>query len=126
MRIYSVNLVRTLKPLINKLYGRPTLNFIRGFYDAEGTIYNDSGYWVIEISQRDPIIIANLSKGLQDQCIYGFIKRREYHDKRRDRKYAKYVLVLKRKSTVYRFLTLVGLRHIKHISVVKSPRPRPL
>ncbi len=119
MRVYSVDLVKTLKSLINKLYERPTLNFIRGFFDAEGTIYNDSGYWVIEISQKDPVIIANLSNGFRDRCMYGYIKRREYYDKRRGKNYVKYVLVLKRKSTVYRFLTRVGLRHIKHISVIE-------
>ncbi len=126
MRLYSTNLVKTLKPLISKLYERPTLNFIRGFFDAEGTIYNDSGYWVIEITQKDPIIIANLSNSLRDRCMYGYIKRREYYDKRRGKSYVKYVFVLKRKSSVYRFLTRVGLRHIKHLSVVHSYRHRPL
>ncbi len=118
MRIYGKDFVENMKRLIPALKGRPTINFIRGFFDAEGTIYREGKYIVIEINQHDGPIIANLSIALRDRCIYSYIRYQEYLDKRRGKIYTRYILRIKRKTSAYRFLTKVGLRHPKHLKVL--------
>ena len=122
MRIYGKDVVETIRNKISELYGNPTTNFIRGFFDAEGTIYIDNGYIIIEFDQKDPAILANIANSLYDRCIYTRIRRREYFDKRpnKNKLYVKYELRIKRKTSVYRFLNKIGLRHIKHITIISS------
>ncbi len=126
MRIYGVKTVEGFRQLITELKSRPTLNFIRGFFDAEGTINVEQGkYIVIEISQHEGTIIANLAIALRDRCIYSYIRYREYYDPRPKKRktYTRYVLRIKRMSSVYRFLSRVGVRHPKHVSKLMRLRP---
>ena len=41
LRVYSVYLIRVLEKVLQQLYERPTINYIRGFFDAEGGIYTE-------------------------------------------------------------------------------------
>ncbi len=126
LRIYGTDIVREFRKLVVELKSKPTINFIRGFFDAEGTILVEQGkYVVIEISQRDAPLLANLAVALRDRCIYPYIKYQAYYDHRpsRMKTYTRYVLRIKRKSSVYRFLNKVGLRHPKHISEMSRLRP---
>ena len=61
MRIYSKELASRIGKIINELKSRPTLNFIRGFFDAEGSVYKEGKYIVIEIKQHEGPLIANIS-----------------------------------------------------------------
>ncbi len=119
MRIYGKNWVSRIGTVLTMLKSQPTTNFIRGFFDAEGTISIEQGkYVVIEINQHEAPLIANISLALRDRCIYPYIRYQEYFDRRRGKTYTRYVLRIKRKSSVYRFLTRIGLRHPKHMKIL--------
>ncbi len=132
LRIYNKKLAAKMQQLVENLRNNPTTNFIRGFFDAEGTItsekYYNKTYIVIEIVSADPLIIANLQSSLYDRCIYGYNKQRTYYDKRRAKTYTSYRLIIKRQSSVERFLLRIGVRHIKHIVKLTklSASPSPL
>ena len=126
MRIYNTIKVKEIKQLIDKLVNRPTVNFIRGFFDAEGTIFYYQPwrrkYIVIELSSSNPVVIANIQTALYDRCIYAYTWAKDYFDKRPQKRktYRIYILRIKRQSSVKRFLEKVGLRHPKHISKLSS------
>ena len=101
----------------------PTINFIRGFFDAEGCTYIEGKSMVIEMNQYDKDLIMNLAMTLKRNNIYPYIRYQEYLDKRRSKIYSRYVLRIKRKSSVYKFLTKIGLHHPKHIKKISCLRP---
>ncbi len=136
LRLYSTSFVRTLQQVERQLYEKPTINYIRGFFDAEGGVYVESygqkKYIVIEITSGDPIVLANIQSALYDRCIYAYTRRVEYVDRRpgRGRRYMIYRLRVKRRSSVARFLVKVGLRHPKHMKSIlnffQGPAPLPV
>ena len=116
LRIYSKNLVAIIESLINKLYDEPSVNFIRGYFDAEGSIWIDQNrYIVIEIASANQAIINNIKKSLHNSCIYGYMRTKSYYDKRRKKTYTIHRLVIKQRNSVGHFLKNVGIRHPKHI-----------
>ena len=127
MRIYGKEFVGILGNSIIKLKKNPTTNFIRGFFDAEGTItIEQQKYIVIEMSQHGALLVKKISGSLKNKQIYSYMKHQEYMDKRRGKKYTRYILRIKRQSSVARFLKIIGIRHPKHIVKIKTLCLRPL
>ena len=126
MRIYSVVKVKEIKDNIHAFVDKPTIDFIRGFFDAEGFVYIEQPwrkkYVVIGLSSTNSTVMANIQAILYDHFIYAYTQAKRYYDRRprKEKTYKIYMLRIKRQSSVKKFLEEVGLRHPRHIVKLKS------
>ena len=116
LRIYNKDYVKTVRANMTK--EEIDVNFIRGFFDAEGTMYTYKQYLIIEMCSSNRKILEKISNALKQLKISSYIKRHKYFHKYRRKTYSKYILVIKRKESVTRFLRTIGLRHTKHLAKI--------
>ena len=124
LRIYSKNYVNKVGKLVKNL--TININFIRGFFDAEGTLYYYRKTPILEISTVNKELLLKISQELFKHEIVSHVKTHNYFHKYRRKTYTDYVLVIKRKDSVSKFLQTIGLRHPKHLRKIPNNSPTPL
>jgi len=118
--IYGKEFIKYIEDLIDKNKNRCSLDFIRGFFDAEGSIYigvrkKNKAYLNISLTSKNPEILARIKKTLEKHDIKSTIATNVYLDKRTRKIYSKYRLIIRRKIDVSRFINLIGIRNPKHL-----------
>lgn len=65
VRVNSAIFYGELKSLIPALLENPSVSFIRGLLDSDGTFYYDRGVPVVELANKDAAVVEAMSKLLQ-------------------------------------------------------------
>ena len=105
LRAYGKTLASLIRETIQRKRRNVSIPFTQGLFDAEGSIWRNPNI-VAEITIADKNVLENVQKLLNKHGI-----RSRIHKDRTTHKL--------RITTMSRFLSLIGLRHPKHISKIK-------